>query len=147
MVHPCNTNHVRNLFADDELPDNEGNPAIVNLSPCLALREFATNTQTIKRPSLWIETMLSTIHSQATQFKRVTIDVDRQLSSSDINEQVHTEAWEDVEDILCGMALRLGSGMFELVFVANPTYDEQQIRLGEFLERLVQVAVVKFASV
>ena len=142
----CHTDSVPNLFTDDRSPDNEGNPVSVSLSPCLALRELATNTVTIKRPSPWIETMLSTISLRATQFKRVTINVQCQLLSPDIGEQVHTEEWESIEDILYGLALRLNSSLkFELVFVANPTYDEEEIELGEFLERLVEVAVVRFA--
>jgi hypothetical protein len=141
------TDNVWNSLTDDCLPDNEGSPILVSLSPCLALREFATNTVTIKRPSVWIETMLSTINSQATRFERVTIKVQTQLSSSDIGDQAQTQAWAIVEDILCGLASRLDSDSnFELVFVANPTYDEEDIELGEFLERLREVAVVKFAN-
>jgi hypothetical protein len=91
--------------------------------------------------------MLSTISMQAIQFKRVTISVQRQLSSADVSDQVQTEAWESVEDIFYGLALKLDSGSkFELVFVANPTYDEEEIELGEFMERLAEVAVVKFAA-
>jgi hypothetical protein len=60
---------------------------------------------------------------------------------------VHTEAWESVEDILYGLALRLNScSRFEFVFMANPTYDEEEIELGEFLERFAEVGLVKFAS-
>jgi hypothetical protein len=144
MSGACHTDSARILFAD-RLPDNEGNPVSVSLSPCLALRELTTNTVTIKRPSPWIETMLSTVNFQATQFERVTINVQCQLSSPDISDQVQMEAWESIEDILYGLALRLrSSSKFELVFVANPTYDEE-MELGEFLERLVEVAVVKFA--
>ena len=138
---------VRECFIDYCLPD-EGNPVPVDLHPCRALRELATNTVAIKRPSPWVEMMLSTINVQATKFKRITLDVQRQLSSPDIGEQVHTEAWEDVEDILYELALKLDSGSnFELVFKANPTYDEEEIELGEFLERFREVATVEFASV
>ena len=57
------------------------------------------------------------------------------------------EAWESVEDILYGLALKLDSeSKFELVFVANPTYDEEEIELGDFMERFAEVAVVKFAG-
>jgi len=92
--------------------------------------------------------LLSTISIQATQFNRVTLSVQRQLSSPDIGDQVHMEAWEGVEDILYGLASRLDSGTeFELVFMANPTYDEEEIELGGFLDRFTEVAVVKFASV
>lgn len=91
--------------------------------------------------------MLSTINSQATRFGRVTINVQRQLSSPDIGDQVHAEAWEGIEDILYGLALRFDSGSkFEVVFAANPTYDEEEIELGVFLEQLAEVATVKFAS-
>ena len=144
----CHAYYVGNSFTDDDPLDNEGNPVPVSLSPCLALREFATNTTTIKRPSVWIEATLSTISFQATQLKRVVINVHCQLTSPDIDDQVHTEAWESLEDVLYGLALKLESdSKFELVFVANPTYDEEQIDLGEFLERLAEVAVVKFDSV
>jgi len=92
--------------------------------------------------------MLSTINAQATQFKRVTLNVQRQLSSADIGDQVHMEAWESVEDILYELALKLDSeSRFELVFMANPTYDEEEIELGDFLERFTEVAAVEFASV
>ena len=92
--------------------------------------------------------MLSTINVQATQFKRVTLSVQRQLSSPDIGDQVHMEAWEGVEETLYGLATRLDSGLeFELVFMANPTYDEEEIELGGFLDRFTEVASVKFASV
>ena len=92
--------------------------------------------------------MLSTLNVQATQFKRVTLTVQRQLSSPDIGDQVHTEAWEGVEEILCGLASRLDSGPeFELVLMANPTYDEEEIELGGFLDRFTEVAAVKFANV
>ena len=91
--------------------------------------------------------MLSTINAQATQFKRVTLSVHRQLSSPDIGDQVHMEAWESVEDILYELALKLDSeSKFELIFMANPTYDEEEIELGEFLDRFTEVAAVKFAS-
>ena len=138
--------YVWNLFADHCLPGIERNPVAVNLSPCLALRELATNTVTIKRPSLWIETMLSTINLQATHFERVTINVQCQISSPNIGDQAQTEAWESVEDVLYGLALKFDScSRFELVFVANLTYDEGDIELGGFLERLRKVAVVRFA--
>ena len=128
--------------------DNEGNPVPVSLSPCCALRELATNTVTIKRPSPWIEMMLSTINVQATHFRRVILSVRRQLSSPDIYDQVHMEAWESTEDILYELALRLNfESKFALVFVANPTYDEEEIELGEFLGRFTEVATVEFASV
>ena len=92
--------------------------------------------------------MLSTINARANQFKRVTLSVQRQLSSPDIGDQIHTEAWESVEDILYGLALKLNSeSKFELVFMANPTYDEEEIELGGFLDRFTEVAAVKFASV
>lgn len=92
--------------------------------------------------------MLSTINAQATQFRRVTLTVQRQLSSTDIGDQVHMEAWESVEDILYELALRLDSeSKFELVFVANPTYDEDEIDLGGFLDRFTEVGAVKFANV
>jgi hypothetical protein len=127
---------ARDCSTDDRLLDNEGNPVPVSLSPCCALRELATNTVAIKRPSPWIEMMLSTINTQATQFKRVTLSVQRQLSSPDIGDQVHMEAWESVEDILYGLALKLDSeSKFELVFMANPTYDEEEIELGGFLDK------------
>ena len=133
-------------LADDNSPGNNGDHVPVNLAPCIALKELATNTAVIKRPSPWIEAMLSTVNLRATQFKRVTIGVQRQLSSPDIYDQVYAEAWESVEDILYGLALRHHSGSrFELVFVANPTYDEEEIELGEFLERFAEVGVVKFA--
>ena len=91
--------------------------------------------------------MLSTINVQATQFERVTLSVQRQLSSPDISDQVHMEAWESVEDILYELALKFNSERkFQLVFMANPTYDEE-IELGEFLDRFTEVAVVRFASV
>lgn len=139
---------VRERFTDYWSSDNEGNPVSVSLSPCCALRELATNTVAIKRPSPWVEMMLSTINVQATQVKRVVLDVQRQLSSPDIGDQVHTEAWEGVEDILYELALKLKSeSNFELVFMANPTYDEEEMELGEFFERLREVATVKFASV
>jgi len=126
----------------------EGNPVPISLSPCTALAELATNTIAIKRPSPWIEMVLSTISMQATDFKRVTLSVQRQLSSPDIGDQVHMEAWESVEDILYGLASRLDSGSeFELVFMANPTYDEEEIELGGFLDRFTEVAAVKFANV
>lgn len=140
------TDPVWDRLADGNLPDNEGN-VNVSLAPCYALKELATNTAMIKRPSPWIETMLSTINLKATQFKRVTISVQRQLSSPDIDDQVHADAWESVEDILYELALKLdSSSKFELVFVANPTYDEEEIGLGEFLERFAEVGVVKFAN-
>lgn len=133
---------------DDRPSDSEGNLVHVSLSPCFALTELATNTVAIKRPSPWIEMMLSTINTQATQFKRVTLSVQRQLSSPDIGDQVHMEAWESVEDILYGLALKLGSeSEFGLVFMANPTYDEEEIELGGFLDRFTEVARVEFASV
>ena len=92
--------------------------------------------------------MLSTINTRANQFKRVTLSVQRQLSSPDIGDQIHTETWESVEDILYGLALKLNSeSKFELVFMANPTYDEEEIELGGFLDRFTEVAAVKFASV
>lgn len=92
--------------------------------------------------------MLSTINVQATQFERVTLSVQRQLSSPDISDQVHMEAWEGVEDILYELALKFNSERkFQLVFMANPTYDEEEIDLGEFLDRFTEVAVVRFASV
>lgn len=144
----CHSDYFRNLFTDNGSPDNEGNPVPVSLFPCISLREFATNIATIKRPSLWIEAILSTVNLQATRLKRVTINVQRQLSSPDIGDQVHAEAWESIEDILYGLALRYDSNSkFEVIFVANPTYDEEEIELGMFLERLAEVAVVKFASV
>jgi len=91
--------------------------------------------------------MLSTISTQATQFKRVTLGVQRQLSSTDIGDQVHMEAWESVEDILWELALKLESeSKFELVFMANPTYDEEDIELGEFLDWFTEVGAVRFAS-
>ena len=128
--------------------DIEGNPVPVSLSPCTGLTELATNTIAIKRPSPWIEMVLSTISTQATGFKRVTLSVQRQLSSPDIGDQVHMEAWEGVEDILYELASRLNSGSeFELVFMANPTYDEEEIELGGFLDRFAEVAAVKFANV
>ena len=92
--------------------------------------------------------MLSTINVQATQFRRVTLSVQRQLSSTDIGDQVHMEAWESVEDVLYELALRLDSeSKFELVFVANPTYDENEIELGGVLDRFTEVGAVKFANV
>ena len=92
--------------------------------------------------------MLSTITTQAAHFRRVTLSVQRQLSSPDIGDQVHIEAWESVEDVLYGLALKLGSGSeFKLVFMANPTYDEEEIELGGFLDRFTEVAAVEFASV
>ena len=135
-----------NHSTDDHLLGSGGTPVPVSLSPCLALTELATNTIAIKRPSPWIEMMLSTISMQATQFKRVTLSVQRQLSSPDIGDQVHMEAWESVEDILYGLALKVDSE-FGLVFMANPTYDEEEIELGEFLDRFTEVATVAFASV
>ena len=139
---------VLEFTTDDCLLGNEGNPVPVSLSPCRALREFATNIVAIKRPSPWVETTLSTINAQATQFKRVTLNVQRQLSSADIGDQVHVETWEGVEGILYELALRLDSeSKFKLVFMANPTYDEEEIELGDFLERFTEVAAVEFASV
>lgn len=135
------------MFTDVGLPDGEENPVSVNLSSCLALREFTTNTSIIERPSSWIETTLSTINLQATLLKRITIDVRGQLPSPDIGDQVRTEAWESVEDILLRIASKFDSdSKFELFFLTNPKYDEGEIKLGMFLERLVKVAVVKFAS-
>lgn len=133
---------------DGCLLDSEGNPVSVSLSPCHALMELTTNTVAIKRPSPWIDTMLSTISVQATQFERVVLGVQRQLSSPDIGDQVHAEAWESVEDILYELALKLNpESRFELVFMANPTYDEEEIELGGFLDRFTEVAAVRFASV
>lgn len=58
------------------------------------------------------------------------------------------ETWESVEDILYELALRLDSeSKFELVFVANPTYEEDDIELGGFLDRFTEVGAVKFANV
>ena len=92
--------------------------------------------------------MLSTINAQATKFQRVTLSVQRQLSSPDIGDQVHMEAWESFEDMVYEMALKLDSeSKFELIFMANPIYDEEGIDLGEFLGRFTEVAAVKFASV
>lgn len=92
--------------------------------------------------------MLSTINVRATQFKRVTLSVQRQLSSPDIGDQVHMEAWEYVEEVLYELALKLNSeSKFELVFMANPTYDEEEIELGDFMERFTEVATVEFASI
>ncbi|KAF9778906.1 hypothetical protein BJ322DRAFT_1090333 [Thelephora terrestris] len=129
------------------ISDDNGS-APISLAPCYALKELTMDTAMIKRPSPWVKALLSTISSQATQFKRVTISVQRQLSSSDIGDQVHMDAWESVEDILYGLALKLEpSSKFELVFMANPTYDEEEIDLGEFLERFAEVGVVKFGNV
>ena len=89
---------------------------------------------------------MSTINGQATQFERVTLSVQRQLSSPDISDQVHMEAWESLEDVLYELALKLESeSKFELIFMANPTYDEE-IELGEFLDRFTEVAAVNFAG-
>ena len=92
--------------------------------------------------------MLSTINAQATKFEKVTLSVQRQLSSPDIGDQVHMEAWESLEEMLYDLALKLDSeSKFELIFMANPIYDEEGIDLGEFLGLFKEVAAVKFASI
>jgi len=92
--------------------------------------------------------MLSTINAQATKFEKVTLSVQRQLSSPDIGDQVHMETWECLEDMLYELALKLDSeSKFELIFMANPIYDEEGIDLGEFLGRFTEVAAVKFAGI